>query len=168
MSWSASWCCTFAIGRANPSNWSEQLLLAATSQVTHVRVDPRSPQYRQRELDQAMQYIQKALHGGQDVIFHCMKSFHRAPVAAAAVYRRVTGGGATPPFGTLGGRPRPRPPPLPPAPPLPRPPVPPLPPAAVAPGLKPPSGGMMPGGSVPLACSLLMVFSPISSSPLRC
>ena len=69
--------------------------LAATSQVTHVRVDPRSPQYRQRELDQAMQYIQKALHGGQDVIFHCMQSFHRAPVAAAAAYRRVTGGSAT-------------------------------------------------------------------------
>ena len=69
--------------------------LAARSQVTHVRVDPRSPQYRQLELDQAMQYIQNALHGGQDVIFHCMQSFHRAPVAAAAVYRRVTGGSAT-------------------------------------------------------------------------
>ena len=69
--------------------------LAARSQVTHVRVDPRSPQYRQLELDQAMQYIQKALHGGQDVIFHCMQSFHRAPVAAAAAYRRVTGGSAT-------------------------------------------------------------------------
>ena len=46
--------------------------LAATSQVTHVRVDPRSETFRQRELDQAMQYIQKALHGGQDVIFHCV------------------------------------------------------------------------------------------------
>ena len=69
--------------------------LAATSQVTQVRVDPRSPVYRQRELDQAMQYIQKALHGGQDVIFHCMQSFHRAPVTAAAAYRRVTGGSAT-------------------------------------------------------------------------
>ena len=56
---------------------------------------PALPQYRQRELDQAMQYIQKALDGGQDVIFHCMQSFHRAPVAAAAVYRRVTGGSAT-------------------------------------------------------------------------
>ena len=66
--------------------------LAATSQVTHVRVDPRSPQYRQRELDQAMQYILKALHGGQDVIFHCMQSSHRAPVAAAAACRRMAGG----------------------------------------------------------------------------
>ena len=69
--------------------------LAATSQVTHVRVDPRSREYRQLELDQAMQYIQKALHGGQDVIFHCMQSFHRAPVTAAAAYRRVTGGSAS-------------------------------------------------------------------------
>ena len=68
---------------------------AARSQVKHVRVDPRSETFRQRELDQAMQYIQKALHGGQDVIFHCMQSFHRAPVAAAAAYRRVTGGSAT-------------------------------------------------------------------------
>ena len=69
--------------------------LAATSQVTHVRVDLRSEKLRQRELDQAMQYILKALHGGQDVIFHCMQSSHRAPVAAAAAYRRVTGGSAT-------------------------------------------------------------------------
>ena len=43
--------------------------LAATSQVTHVRVDPRSPQYRQLELDQAMQYIQNALHGGRTSSF---------------------------------------------------------------------------------------------------
>ena len=71
--------------------------LAATSQVTHVRVDPRSPLYRQRELDQAIKPIQDALLAGQDVIFHCMQSFHRAPVAAAAAYRRVTGGSATVP-----------------------------------------------------------------------
>ena len=68
---------------------------AARSQVKHVRVDPRSETYRQRELDQAMQPIQNALLAGQDVIFHCLQSFHRAPVAAAAADRRVTGGSAT-------------------------------------------------------------------------
>ena len=65
----------------------------ARSQVKHVRVDPRSETFRQRELDQAMHLIQKALLAGQDVILHCMQSFHRAPVAAAAAYRRVAGGG---------------------------------------------------------------------------
>ena len=68
---------------------------AARSQVKHVRVGPRSETFRQRELDQAMQSIQNALLAGQDVIFHCMQSFHRAPVAAAAAYRRVTGGSAS-------------------------------------------------------------------------
>ena len=70
---------------------------AATSQTKHVRVDPRSERFRQRELDEAMPYIQKALDNGQDVIFHCMQSFHRAPVVAAAAYRRATGGSATVP-----------------------------------------------------------------------
>ena len=60
-----------------------------------MRVDPRSKTYRQRELDQALPKIQDALLAGQDVIFHCMQSFHRAPVTAAAAYRRVTGGSAT-------------------------------------------------------------------------
>jgi len=68
---------------------------AARSQVKHVRVDVRSETFRQRELDQAIKPIQDALLAGQDVIFHCMQSFHRAPVAAAAAYRRVTGGSAT-------------------------------------------------------------------------
>ena len=68
---------------------------AARSQVKHVRVDPRSETFRQRELDQAMHLIQKALLAGQDVIFNCMQSFHRAPVTAAAAYRRTTGGSAT-------------------------------------------------------------------------
>ena len=68
---------------------------AATSQTTHVRVDPRSERFRQRELDTAVPLIQTALINGQDVIFHCMQSFHRAPVAAAAAYRRATGGSAT-------------------------------------------------------------------------
>ena len=69
--------------------------LAARSQVNHLRVDPRSETFRQRELDQAMHQIQNALLNGQDVIFHCMQSFHRAPVTAAAAYRRTTGGSAT-------------------------------------------------------------------------
>ena len=68
---------------------------AATSQTKHVRVDPRSERFRQRELDEAMPHIQEALENGHDVIFHCMQSFHRAPVAAAAAYRRVTGESAT-------------------------------------------------------------------------
>ena len=68
---------------------------AATSQTTHVRVDPRSERFRQRELDEAVPWIQTVLGKGQDVVFHCMQSFHRAPVAAAAAYRRVTGGSAT-------------------------------------------------------------------------
>ena len=67
---------------------------AAKSKVYRVRVDPRSKTYRQRELDQALPKIQDALLAGQDVIFHCMQSFHRAPVTAAAAYRRVTGGSA--------------------------------------------------------------------------
>ena len=69
--------------------------LAARSQVNHLRVDPRSETFRQRELDQAMQPIQNALLKGKDVIFHCMQSFHRAPVTAAAAYRRTTGSSAT-------------------------------------------------------------------------
>ena len=68
---------------------------AAKSKVYRVRVDPRSKTYRQRELDQALPKIQDALLAGQDVIFHCMQSFHRAPVTAAAAYRRVTGGSAS-------------------------------------------------------------------------
>ena len=68
---------------------------AAASQTKHVRVDPRSERFRQRELDEAVPYIQEALESGHDVIFHCMQSFHRAPVTAAAAYRRVTGGCAT-------------------------------------------------------------------------
>ena len=68
---------------------------AAKSKVYRVRVDPRSETYRQRELDQALPKIQDALLAGQDVIFHCMQSFHRASVAAAAAYRRVMGGSAT-------------------------------------------------------------------------
>ena len=68
---------------------------AAKSKVYRVRVDPRSATYRQRELDQALQKIQDALLAGQDVIFHCVQSFHRAPAAAAAAYRRMTGGSAT-------------------------------------------------------------------------
>ena len=68
---------------------------AAKSKVYRVRVGPRSATYRQRELDQALQKIQDALLAGQDVIFHCVQSFHRAPVTAAAAYRRVTGGSAT-------------------------------------------------------------------------
>ena len=68
---------------------------AAKSKVYRVRVDPRSKTYRQRELDQAVPKIQDALLAGQDVIFHCMQSFHRAPVTAAAAYRRVTGGSAS-------------------------------------------------------------------------
>ena len=68
---------------------------AANSQTKHVRVDPRSERFRQPELDQAMSYIQKALANGRGVISHCMQSFHRAPVVAAAAYRRVTGGSAT-------------------------------------------------------------------------
>ena len=67
----------------------------AKSKIYRVRVDPRSKTYRQRELDQALPKIQDALLAGQDVIFHCMQSFHRAPVTAAAAYRRVTGGSAT-------------------------------------------------------------------------
>ena len=65
------------------------------SKVYRVRVDPRSKTYRQRELDQALPKIQDALLAGQDVIFHCVQSFHRAPVTAAAAYRRVTGGSAS-------------------------------------------------------------------------
>ena len=68
---------------------------AATSKIHHVRVDPRSCTYRQRELDQALPKIQEALLAGRDVIFHCNQSFHRAPVTAAAAYRRVTGGSAS-------------------------------------------------------------------------
>ena len=68
---------------------------AAASQTKHVRVDPRSERLRQRELDHAVPLIQTALINGQDVIFHCMPSFHRAPVTAAAAYRRVTGESAT-------------------------------------------------------------------------
>ena len=68
---------------------------AANSQADHVRVDPRSERFRQPELDKAMPYIQRARANVQDVIFHCMQSFRRAPVAAAAAYRRVTGGSAT-------------------------------------------------------------------------
>ncbi len=67
---------------------------AATSKIHHVRVDPRSSTYRQRELDQALPKIQEALLAGRDVIFHCNQSFHRAPVIAAAAYRRMTGGNA--------------------------------------------------------------------------
>ena len=65
------------------------------NKVYRVRVDPRSATYRQLELDQALQKIQDALLAGQDVIFHCVQSFHRAPVTAAAAYRRVTGGSAS-------------------------------------------------------------------------
>ena len=68
---------------------------AAKSKVYRVRVDPRSKTYRQRELDQALPKIQEALLAGRDVIFHCNQSFHRAPVTAAAAYRRVTGGSAS-------------------------------------------------------------------------
>ena len=68
---------------------------AAEGHARHVRVDPRSERYRQPELHAAMPYIRNALPNGQDVIFHCMQSFHRAPVTAAAAYRRVTGAIAT-------------------------------------------------------------------------
>ena len=68
---------------------------AAISHARHVRVDPRSERFRQRELDTAVPLIQTALINGQDVIFHCMQSFHRAPVTAAAAHRRVMGGCAT-------------------------------------------------------------------------
>ena len=83
------------VQRAGPHQQFNCPPYAARSQVKHVRVDPRSEKFLQRELDQALPKIQDALLAGQDVIFHCMQSFHRAPVTAAAAYRRVTGGSAT-------------------------------------------------------------------------
>ena len=63
---------------------------AARSQ--RVRVDPRSGNSkRQLELDQALPTVQAALDRGEDVVVHCMQSFHRGPVVAAAVYKRLTG-----------------------------------------------------------------------------
>ena len=37
----------------------------------------------------------ETLDNWQDVIFHCVQSFHVEPVVAAAAYRRVTDGSAT-------------------------------------------------------------------------
>ena len=61
----------------------------------HVRVDPRSERHRLPDLDKSMPHIKRALDAGQGVSLHCMQSFHRAPVAAAAAYTRVTGAIAT-------------------------------------------------------------------------
>ena len=65
---------------------------AARSQVQWLRVGPRSEMHRQPELDQALPHIKKAVEAGQGVILHWQQPFHRAPVAAAAAYRRVTVG----------------------------------------------------------------------------
>ena len=60
-------------------------------QLRHFKVDARDTQGRQAALEAALPAVEAALREGKDVLLHCMNSFHRAPVVAAAFHKRLTG-----------------------------------------------------------------------------
>ena len=64
---------------------------AAISQKFLYHFDVRSKEWRQKGYDDLFELVADCLLDGQDVLFHCQQSYHRAPICVATIMQRITG-----------------------------------------------------------------------------
>ena len=64
---------------------------AATSQIEVIHFDIRSKDKRQQHFDECWPKVEACLLRGEDVLFHCQESYHRAPICWACCYQQIAG-----------------------------------------------------------------------------